>query len=210
MKDLVVLVADKNMECAIRGIVSRGRALAFRTVDFDIYVHPERDPGCLRKAHIFLRPFSESYAHALVAFDRQGCGREEQTRQDLESEVEGNLARSGWDDRAACVVIDPELEVWVWSDSPHVESVLGWEGQAPRLRDWLQQQELWLPAKPKPLQPKDCVEKALRRAGKPRSSSLYLRLARLVSMDRCSDGAFRKLKNTLSRWFPAEGVSHDV
>jgi hypothetical protein len=33
------------------------------------------------------------------------------------------LFTSGWENRAAAVVLDPELEIWVWSDSPEVEAV---------------------------------------------------------------------------------------
>lgn len=45
MKDLVILVADKNMEFAIRGILSRGRSLRIKQLTFDAYVHTERVRG---------------------------------------------------------------------------------------------------------------------------------------------------------------------
>lgn len=202
MKDLVVLAADKNMEFGIRGILSRSSSLCIRRVTVDIFVHPERDPGCLLKAHDFLKPFPESYMHALVVFDRDGCGREERTRKDLESDVEGKLSNSGWKRRAACVVIDPELENWVWSGSHHVDRILGWEGREPGLRDWLRQNGWWANGASKPGRPKEAVEHALRTVRKPRSSALYRELAECVSLKLCSDSAFVKLKDTLSRWFP--------
>jgi hypothetical protein len=37
---------------------------------------------------------------------------------------------------------------------------------------------------------------------KPRSSAIYLELARSVSTDRCTDPAFLKLKRCLREWFP--------
>ena len=55
-KDLILLVADKNMEASLRGLLSRFQSRRFRQVAFDLYVHPERDPGCLLRAHDFLRP----------------------------------------------------------------------------------------------------------------------------------------------------------
>lgn len=207
MTDLVILVADKNMEFGIRGLLSRGPSLGIRAITSDIYVHPERDPGCLLKAHHFLRPFLEDHDHALVMFDLQGCGREALTRQKLETEVEGNLSRSGWADRAACVVIDPELENWVWSDSPQVDRVLGWKGRNPSLRDWLRQQGHSTDDGDKPNRPKEAVEDALRVVRKPRSSALYRELAESVSLERCLDPAFMKLKELLAKWFPRQNMA---
>jgi hypothetical protein len=65
------------------------------------------------EAHDFLRPFVRSYARALVVFDREGCGQEQRPRDELEQIVEQHLARNGWDDHAAAIAIDPELENWV-------------------------------------------------------------------------------------------------
>jgi hypothetical protein len=198
-RDLVVLIADKNIEGALRGLLSRPRSLGLREISCDLYVHPERDPGCLLRGHHFLKPFAHKYAHALVIFDREGSGREAE-RAFLESEVEDRLSSSGWDDRAAAVVIDPELEVWVWNESPHVESALGWSGDM-SLKDWLTQKGWLREGETKPAQPKTAVEEALRLARRPRSSALYQELARRVSTDRCIDAAFLKLRRTLAGWF---------
>ncbi len=199
-RDLVVLIADKNIEGALRGLLSRPRALGLREISCDLFVHPERDPGCRLRAHHFLKPFAHRYAHALVVFDREGSGRDEAERTILERQVEGLLSSSGWDDRAAAVVIDPELEIWVWADSPHVESALGWSEDM-TLREWLMQKGWLQEGESKPVQPKTAVEEALRRARKPRSSSMYQELARRVSTERCVDAAFLKLRQTLVGWF---------
>ena len=45
-KDLVVLVADKNMEFALRGLFSRTPSFGIHPVTADVFVHPEKDPGC--------------------------------------------------------------------------------------------------------------------------------------------------------------------
>lgn len=83
VKDLVVLVADGQMEFAVRGLLTRGPSLAFREVAFDVYVHPAKDAGCRLRGHEFLRPFTRQYAHALVMHDREGCGCESVTREEL-------------------------------------------------------------------------------------------------------------------------------
>lgn len=203
-KDLVLLVPDKNMEASLKSLLSRCAALGAREVTFDPFVHPERDPGCLLKSHQFLRSFTGQYDHALVMLDREGCGQEGSSRVDLEAQVEVQLHESGWEGRAAAVVIDPELEVWVWSDSPHVGPGLGLEKSS---KDWLQDEGFLQPGQIKPVQPKEAVERALRSARRPRSSAIYLDLARRVSTSRCSDSAFLKLRNTLRVWFPRRSTT---
>lgn len=201
-KDLAVLIADKNIEGTLRGLLSRPQSLGLREIYCDLYVHPERDPGCLLRGHDFLRTFTYTHAHALVVFDREGCGREEEERTTLEHQVEDRLSSSGWGDRAAAVVIDPELEIWVWNDSPHVEGALGWKSTEMPLKDWLRQQGWLHEGESKPTQPKTAVEEALRLAGRPKSSAIYRELARQVSTKRCVDAAFLKLRQTLTAWFP--------
>jgi hypothetical protein len=200
-RDLIVLVADKNMESTINGILSRRQSLKIRAVSWDVFVHMYRDAGCLTAGADFLRTFARRYAHGIVMFDRKGSGQEGRTAQELEAQVEQRLSRTGWGDLAAAVVLDPELEVWVWSDSPHVERVLGWAGRSPPLRHWLDQEGFLGGTQAKPHRPKEAVEKALRLAAKPRSSSIYLELARTVALTRCTDRAFGKLRSVLTKWF---------
>jgi len=205
-KDLILLVADKNMEASLKGLLSRFQALKVRQVTFDLYVHPERDPGCLLRGHDFLQPFAGQYDHALVMLDHEGCGKE-QDRSQLESVLEKRLAGTGWEGRAAAIVIAPELENWVWSDSPKVDMALGWEEKSPSLRDWLGEKGLLQAGDVKPAEPKRAVELALWTARKPRSSAIYLELAKGVSTARCTDPAFAKLRQCLRDWFPVPVAS---
>jgi hypothetical protein len=204
VKDLVVLAADRNMELAVRGLLStRAPALGIRKVSFDTFAHPERDPGCRLKSHEFLRGFAGSYSRAIVLFDREGCGAEAKSRIELEAEVVAQLDVSGWAGRTAVVVLDPELEVWVWAQSHHVEQTLGWQGPPNGLRFRLVEEGLWKAGEPKPHAPKKAVEHALWTARKPRSSAMYQRLAETVSLAACNDEAFTKFRNVLSSWFSA-------
>lgn len=169
---------------------------------FDLYVHPERDPGCLLRAPDFLRPFANRYERALVLLDHDGCGRATEERSKLESDLEKRLAEAGWEERVAAIVISPELESWVWSDSPKVDLALGWEGKTPPLREWLREKSLLKAGAVKPFQPKRAVELALRTVYKPRSSAIYSEIAQEVSTERCIDPAFSKLRQHLREWFP--------
>lgn len=206
-KDLVVLAADKNLEFAVGGLLTRSAALGVRKISADIYVHPESDPGCLLRAPEFLRPLYRQYGHAMVLLDREGCGQEDQPREVLETGLEDRLARLGWSGRAAAVVLDPELEIWVWSDSPEVDRVLGWLGRQPSLREWLRDRRYQMPGSPKPRQPKEALHEALRIVRKHRSSAIYRELAQSVSVERCVDAAFIKLRQTLQRWFGTGGAT---
>ena len=199
--DLVALVADKNMKFAVRGVLRRHQALRIRPIRADVLDHPRRDAGCYGECEDFLRPFQDMYSYALVVFDREGCGREGLGRVELQREVEERLATAGWSGRNRAIVIDPELEAWVWSDSPRVDDVLGWRGRNPDLRSWLRQERLLEANKAKPADPKEAVLRALREARRKPSSSLFETLANCVSLTRCQDTSFAELRSTLRRWF---------
>ena len=187
----------------MRGILSRPEALAIQPLDADIRVHPRRDPGCFHEAHKFIQPFRDDYAHALVIFDRSWEGAPTLNALTLEAEVRARLPK----DWADVVVVDPEIEAWVWSDSPHVETCLGWQSRSPGLRDWLQKQGIWQPERAKPEDPKAAVERALREVKLPRSSSIYQNLTTRVNVDHCVDASFSRLRAILGRWFGPSGGS---
>jgi len=162
------------------------------------------DAGCFRNCHEFLKPFLPTHSRALVLFDKHGCGRETIPTDDLEREVQERLSRSGWERRAGVVVVDPELEVWVWSDSPEVERCLGWVGRQPPLRERLRQKGLWQPGSAKPTDPKAAMALALREAGIAPARPVFEQLAASVGLRRCTDRAFVRLREILRQWFPAK------
>ena len=205
-KNLVVLTADKNAQFAIRGVVSRHQSLGIRQLvqdSVEYITHAEKDPGVFRTAKHLLSPFLRTHAHALAIMDWEGSGCGPLTAEQVEEQIVADLRIAGWTDRAAALVIDPELDIWVWTDSPHVEAEIGWVDQSSNLRAWLAQKGFLLSAEGKPLRPKEALEAALRHVHMPRSSALYKSLAEKVSLVRCTDRAFLKLKTTLQSWFPS-------
>ena len=201
-KDLIVLVADKNMEAALRSVLKRHESLETRQINFEILVHPHRDPGCLSNAHTLLQPFSQRYLFSVVVFDREGCGQEAKATAELESGVENLLFERGWTDRSCAITIDPELEAWVWKNSPHVSSALGWDDGVDNLYLWLKQKGYLEENENRPKRPKEALEAALRNVKKPRSSSIYAELGSKLSLKKCTDHSFLKLKSRLQVWFP--------
>jgi hypothetical protein len=203
MKDLIVLVADKNMEFTVKGVLQRTASLKISEILHDIKVHTHRDPGVYKTAHDFLRMFINQYSYALVMLDKEGCGCDEDSNRIAEN-IQSRLDSSGWKDRSKVIVLDPELEIWVWSDSPEVALCIGWNNS--ELRGWLLSEGHILPNAHKPRNPKRAFEDALRVKQKPRSSAIYGKLAERVSLERCTDKAFQTLKNTLQCWFSAGSI----
>lgn len=200
-KDLFVLAADLELKNALDGLLSRTRDLGVREVSYDIERHLNRDSGCRSEAVEYLRPYIRGYRHALVVFDRYGCGTTN-SREEIQLHVEEQLRRNGWGDRAKVIVIDPELEVWVWSDSSATCRVLGWDGSYVALRRWLGNRRLWRSGQPKPSEPKRAMQEVMQHGRVRRSARNFSRLARAVDFSRCGDPAFNELKTTLQEWFP--------
>ncbi|OHB66524.1 MAG: hypothetical protein A2Y76_08290 [Planctomycetes bacterium RBG_13_60_9] len=200
-RDMVILVADKNMEAAVRGLLSRQQPLNIRRIDAEVLRHPQRDSGCCNSGVEFLSAFTNQFAHAMLMFDREGCGRDDQAPENIEQSIEERLSGSGWNSRAKAVVLDPELEIWVWSASPHVEECLGWRSCPTPLRQWLLDQGYLHSGEAKPVRPKEAMEAALYASRTPRSSAIYRHLAERVSLRGCADRAFLKFRDVLQQWF---------
>ncbi len=201
--DLVLLVPGKDDREALDGLLSKRHAsFQIRPLRYDILVHPRRDPGCFREAPDILSTFLGRSRYALVIFDHEGSGQESTTAADLEADLKRRLAASGWEDRAEGLVIQPELEIWLWASYPHVDDALGWKGRNPDLRTWLAQEKLWTSGEPKPARPKEAMRAALREAQVRPSSSIFRRIAERVSLEACTDPAFRRLHDLLRQWFP--------
>ena len=159
-KGLVVLAADRDIEEALRQVLRRPESVGMRRVPFECRRHPNRDGGCRASAADFLRPFRKRFSHALVVFDRHGCGSSE-ARGEIEQHVESELARNGWQDRGKAIVIDPELEAWLWSNSPAVPMGLVWNGRYGELKSWLQRENVWGHSSAKPDDPKAALNRTL-------------------------------------------------
>jgi hypothetical protein len=200
MKDLGCVAADKNIEAVLHGLLSRPEALGIRAIDAQVFVHPNRDPGCFKSGPGYLRASCRGFRHALLIFDRAWEGAPTRVATDLEATVRARLSPPGW---AEVVVIEPEVDIWAWSDSPHVDEILGWKGRTPKLRTWLETEGLRTPGASKPHDPKEALAHALAQVNLPRSSSVYRELANQVELTHCTDASFGRLCAILRRWFGA-------
>ena len=199
-KDLFVLAADLELANALEGLLSRSNDLGIRDIAFDIERHPNRDSGCRSDAVEYLRPYHGRYRYALVVFDHHGCGSLP-AREQIQKTLEQQLSRNGWENGAKVIVIEPELEVWVWRNSPAVSRVLGWGDRYDELRNWLGDRQLWPLGDSKPSHPKKAMREAMRRGRVQRSARKFSELATAVELDGCQDPAFNELRTTLRSWF---------
>ena len=176
--------------------------MGIRAIDPVIHVETQHDAACAQRGVSFLSMFSENYRHGLLMFDHFGSGREQTSPQDLQDGLGNEFRQTGWGERARAVVLVPELEAWVWGTSPHVAEVAGWANGNYELRRWLREAGWLENGEVKPKLPSKAFRAALRAANTRRSSSLYLKIARKVSLTRCKDEAFREFKEILRNWFP--------
>jgi len=204
--DLILLVPGKDeRETFDELLASRSASLRIRPVRYQILVHPRRDPGCFHEGPDVLQPYCNRARYSLIVLDHEGSGQEDRAPDEVAADLKDRMEQNGWPRRAEVLVLQPELENWVWSDSRHVDEVTGWAGREPPLWQWIRDQGWWPAQLPKPSRPKEAFEAALRHVRTRRSAALYRQLAERVSLERCRDEEFQRFKKIMQTWFPCEG-----
>lgn len=193
-KDLLVIVADNTMEKVIKTLLNeRKNSLGIRHITFDIRVMPNRDSDVYRNGPDFSQKFEKLYEKCMIIFDYHGCNSNMNVG-DTRKNVLDRLSKIWGPDRCEVVLIYPELEIWIWGpkvikklfDILSSEYNITIKGNIP-------------PQKPQ--EPKKEFHELLRRHGVPKSSSIYVKLAKTASLTNCRDSAFNLLVNTLRKWF---------
>ncbi len=201
MKDLVVLVADKNMQFALRGALSRPASLGTRAIDHEFRTHIGRDGGVRTSGAEVLAREHRRFSHAMLLLDHEGCGVEmNETAAEVEAVLDAQM-QAQWGPRGKAIVIAPELDVWIWGADNALQQALDWPLPG-SIRDWLRGRGFDFDVHGKPLRPKEALEAMVPVHRQPRSSALYERITRRISLRNCHDAAFVRLRLTLSAWFP--------
>jgi hypothetical protein len=200
-KELIVLVADIQQEKTLDTLLSeRYQSFGIRPVSaYDIFRHPRKDPGVFHEAADFLAPYVTSHHRALVMLDAAWDGAPGDAA-GLRIQLLSRMQAKGWGQNdCQVIVIDPELEIWVWADSTEVPGILrtSWDD----IHALARKTGYWDEGQPKPRQPKELLEALLRQQRRPRSSALFQEIARKVGLSRCQDPAFVMLRETLQAWF---------
>lgn len=209
MRDCFFLVADTNMAETVKGFLGRKRfyeSLGTAPFDFDpagdlVVAAGDNDPGLFVRAHEILALYRRSHRRAVVIIDSAWDGSP--GAEAIKREMTANLHKDGWDDEIfRVIVIDPELENWIWQKNVHVARALGFETHEAMV-EAMSHDGNWPAGKDKPIDPKGLWERMLRRARIPRSSAIYRKITSQVSISRCRDEAFLELRQALQSWFPA-------
>src|SRR4051794_18919350 len=125
MKDLALLVADKNMDFAMRGILGRPESLGIRAVTYEIEQHGGRDGGVRTTGPETIARLKRECHFGMIMLDWEGSGASAASAIILEHELDQRLAQT-WGDRAKAIVIEPELDAWAWGSDHSMGSVVGW------------------------------------------------------------------------------------
>jgi len=203
VNDLLVLVPDKNFEYGISGLLQRDRDLNIRPITTKILRHPEHDSGIVSNSIELLRPYLRDNQYVMIFFDWEGCGKENQSVDIIRNELKTLLQRNGWQNRCEVIIINPELEQWVWLCSDEMARIINWTNFQ-ELKRWLIASGRCEPGAPKPSRPKEAFEAALKQKQIPRSSAIYRKIASSVIWDQCQDSEFVRFTQTLQTWFPRE------
>jgi hypothetical protein len=187
------------MQFALQGALSRPQALSIRQLSFEFRSHMGRDGGVRTTGASVLGSEKVRFRHALMILDHEGCGQETASVQQLETELNRQLA-AVWGEHAKAIVIEPEVDIWLWGTDNALREALRWPQEGP-IRDWLRQKGFEFSAEGKPLRPKEALE-AMRLIHKqPRSSALYQKITEKISLQKCTDPAFLRLKAHMQKWF---------
>jgi len=209
----VFLVADGTMTQVLKNFLSRGYfedRLGCRTFGFDfqqdvvVDVRNGNTDGWIhRRAHALLRPYLPSHQNAVILLDKNFGGR--LSAAIVRGEILNNLLRNGWS--AECVevvVIDPELETWLWQrGNPHVARGFQYNGPV-SLEVFLEAEGFWSAAALKPTRPKEAARLLLQRYRGGPPMVVYARIIENISVSGCQDPAFNLLAAALRRWFPLD------
>jgi hypothetical protein len=213
MGDVVFVVADQTMQQTLQGFFGReqvhlGIGCGKFTIDAranrDVFVAAgQNDPGLYRRADELLRPHLSTHLRAMVMLDADWDGSPGAAA--IHRDVSARVARVWPPEDVAVIVPDPEIEAWFWQpDSPHVATAMNYRGERP-YREVLARAGHWPDDRAKPPRPKEALEYMRRDYRTDLSPAVLRRAAEHVSVRGCHDLAFRLLRDTLRRWFPAEG-----
>lgn len=200
MPDLVLLVADKNMQYALQGALARPEALGIRPIDYEFRSHPGRDGGIRASGSKVLAAERHRFAHALMLLDFEGSGTSLVDPISLEQDLDREI-RAVWNEDAKAIVIAPEVDVWLWGSDNALRDVFQWPLQDP-VRDFLRAKGFEFLPDGKPLRPKEALEAMVPVHRQPRSSALYEKVTSRISLQNCRDPAFLRLNQQLQVWFP--------
>jgi hypothetical protein len=216
MGDVIFHLADEHMEKGLKAFFARDDwhfALGCRPFEIDprgendLYRVPgHTDPGIWKHAGENLRPFRDLYRYAVIILDADfdpSPGADV-----LRADISADMVKAGWaPERFAVIVIEPELEAWLWAPNQNVALAFGHDN-FDQLRGRLERENLWTPGQPKPNDLKRARDRAARLGGKKTGGPIFKGVFSEISnraCNRCVEPGFVAMRTALQGWFPPEG-----
>lgn len=214
MRDCVFFVADSTMRQALLGFLTRADAFKgynLGTAPFrfdpneDLFSSATLDPGTYTTGEELLRPFQATHRRAVLILDAEWDGSP--GAETIRTDLTARIAKTGWvADAYRVIVIDPELESWIWQRNNKVAKALKFDSVDEMVKAVEQAMIPWPADQPKPTRPKEALKAvATKRRGIGFSSAIHKAITATVSTRDCADPAFQQLRETLQTWFPAGG-----
>lgn len=212
MRDCVFYVADISMEGAFRGFLSRPdfhlpHNLGTRRFRFDpsedLFRAGGHDPGLFSTGHELIQTFRTSHERAVVVLDAEWDGAPEP--QEIQEDLTERIAKYGWPrDRFKVIVINPELEAWIWQRNQRVATPLRFNSVNEMVGAVTACGIAWPDGAPKPIRPKEALEAVAKSQRIGWSSAIHRSVTQSVTLAGCQDASFLELRDTLRGWFPQE------
>jgi hypothetical protein len=213
MRDVIFHLADGNMEKGLKAFFARDDwdfVLGCERFEIDplsendfFRVGGDTDGGIWKHAADNLRPFRAKYEHAVVILDADFAPNP--GADVLRQDISAAMLRSGWPtERFLVVIIEPELEAWLWAPNLNVAQAFGF-GDFERLRAALERENVWNRGEAKPHDLKAARNFAAKQGGKKTGGPIFKAVFSTISQaacERCEERGFICLRNALQEWFP--------
>jgi hypothetical protein len=213
MRDCVFFTADSTMKQALLGFMTRNDRFAhynLGTAPFafdpneDLFSSATMDPGTYTTGEELMRPFQKTHRHAVLMLDAQWDGSPGAAA--IRTDLSNRILVTGWPaDAFKVIVIEPELEAWIWQRNQRLATALKFGSVAEMVKAVHDAKVDWPNGQAKPSRPKEALEAVATRKRKiGYSSALHRAITTTISLAGCRDNAFLELRQTLQRWFPLE------
>lgn len=216
MKDVIFHIADAHMESGFRAFFSRDDwhfTLGCHRFDIDPDSNEDiyrrggyTDGGLWKHAHNNLAPFRERYRYAVIVLDADF--EPHPGAEVLHADISANMQSAGWHmDSFQVVVIQPELEAWLWAPNLNVAQAFG-HADFDQMKAVLAAEDWWNEGEPKPSDLKAARDRAARLGGKRTGGPIFKGVFNGLSKracDRCVEPGFIAMRTALQTWFPQQG-----
>ncbi len=213
MRDVIFHLADQHMEAGFRAFFARADWHHVLGCDqFTIDADSERDiyrkggytdGGLWKHAHTNLTPFKEEYRRAVIVLDADF--EPHPGSETLQADISRNMLAAGWEENSFCVVvIDKELEAWLWAPNLNVAKAFG-HNDFEQMRAALAAKQLWDDGAPKPNDLKRARDLAAKLGGKRTGSPIFRGVFGGISKracDLCQEEGFTSMRAAIRTWFP--------